>query len=250
MKYLVLCVALLWCAFASAQSRYTNIDDSTLVDNGSGTGWGSCVDCAGGGNNNAVIASSPNQDPPSRDGASRDFYIDGAAYSNALWWYKVGANDAVSNFRFDFWLNVASNVQAAQALEFDTFQFVNGKQFMFGTQCDYVSGTWDVWNASSGAWVHSRVPCRRFTADNWYHVTLAFHRTSDGMEHYDSLLLQQYNSAGHLVGQNMYPFNQVMPSGTLPPGWGENLGVQFQMDIGPAGATMQEWVDQVTLTAW
>ena len=31
---------------------------------------------------------------PSVDGASRDFYISGSAYTNGLWWYKVGANNA------------------------------------------------------------------------------------------------------------------------------------------------------------
>lgn len=34
------------------------LDDSTAVDNGSGTGWGSCVACAGGGTN-ARISTSP-----------------------------------------------------------------------------------------------------------------------------------------------------------------------------------------------
>ena len=249
MKYVFFLVVVLSCA-ASAQTQYTNIDDSTLVDNGSGTGWGSCVDCAGGGTN-ATIASSPFQDPPSKDGGSRDFYINGAAYTNGLWWYKLGANDAVSNFQFDFWLNVNSSVQQnAQALEFDTFQFINGQQYMFGTQCNYNSGTWDIWNAGGAAWVHTSAPCNRFSAGDWYHLTLSFHRTSDGLEHYDSLYIGHYNSHGRLAGHNRYNFNRTFSSAALPPGWGENLGVQFQMDIGPTGTTLQEWVDQVSLTAW
>jgi hypothetical protein len=250
MKCLFFLACLLFAYTALAQTQYTNIDDSKLVDNGT-VGWGSCVDCAGGGNNNAVIASSPDQSRPSRDGASRDFYINGAAYSDGLWWYKVGPNDAVSNFSFDFWLTVDSNTQQyAQALEFDTFQFIGNQEFMFGTQCDFASGTWDVWNAAAGAWVHSAVPCSRFTAKNWYHITLSFHRTSDGMEHYDNLSIKQYNAHGRLVGQNTYSLGQAFGAGTLPQGWGENLGVQFQMDIGPSGTNMQEWVDQVSLTAW
>src|SRR3569833_1281333 len=124
MKYVFLFCCLVFAYAASAQTHYTNLDDSTLTDNGT-VGWGSCVDCAGGGNNNAIIASSPDQTRPSRDGASRDFYINGAAYSDGLWWYKVGANDAVSNFTFDFWLTVNSNtLKYAQALEFGTFQFI------------------------------------------------------------------------------------------------------------------------------
>jgi hypothetical protein len=66
-----------------------------------------------------------------------------------LWWYKVGPHDAVSNFQDDFWLNVASNTRYVQALEFDTFQFNSGHEYIFGTQCDYASGTWDVWNSGT-----------------------------------------------------------------------------------------------------
>ena len=44
------------------------------------------------------------------------FYISGSAYTNGLWWYKVGTNDAVSHFKMDFWLNVDSTTQYAQAL--------------------------------------------------------------------------------------------------------------------------------------
>ena len=40
-------------------------------------------------NGTASIASSPFVTRPSVDGASRDFYINGSAYTNALWWYKV-----------------------------------------------------------------------------------------------------------------------------------------------------------------
>jgi hypothetical protein len=247
MKFLVFCAVLLSSA-AWAQSNYTDIDDSTLQDNGT-VGWGSCVTCAGGGSN-ATIATSPFQSRPSRDGASRDFYINGAGYTDGLWWYKLGANDAVSNFKFDFWLNVNNGTQYAQAMEFDVFQFVSNTEFMFGTQCDYASGTWDVWNAANKAWVHSAIACKPFAYNNWYHFTMNFHRTADNVEHYDSLTIVQYNRSGKLMSQQTYSFNQAFAAGTLPIGWGENLGVQFQMDIGPTGAAMQEWVDQVSLTAW
>jgi hypothetical protein len=235
---------------AWATSKYSKIEDSTKADNG-GVGWGSCVDCAGGGSNNASIASSPFLNPPSKDGASRDFYISGEAYSNALWWYKVGANNATSHFTFDFWLNVDASTTAAQALEFDTFQFVQGRQFMFGTQCNYAAGVWDLWNAATGRWVHSNIGCSKFTPGVWYHITMSFHRSApDNYQHYDKLSVTQYNARGRLVSSRSYNLNRAYPSGVTPAGWGDNLGVQFQMDIGAAGAQMQEWVDQVSLTAW
>jgi hypothetical protein len=241
----VLCSTPAW----SATTKYSNLQNSTLVDNGI-VGWGSCIVCAGGGSVNAAIASSPFQATPSMDGSSRDFYISGDAYSDALWWYKVGPNDAATTFTFDFWFNTDSSTQAAQALEFDTFQFVNGREFMFGTQCDYASGKWDVWNAGKSAWAPSKVACKKFAANTWYHITLAFHRAkSDTNVHYDTLTIVQYKANGKVASNSSYSFGAAYPSQPLPAGWGDDLGVQFQMDIGPAGASMQEWVDEVTLTA-
>jgi hypothetical protein len=36
----------------------------------------------------------------------------------------------------------------------------------------------------------------------------------------------------------------------MPPTWSDNMGVQFQMDVGPTGTPMQEWVDEVTLATY
>ena len=240
---------------------YQKIDESVAVDNGGngGVGWGSCVICAGGvADGTASIASSPFITKPSVDGASRDFYINGSAYTNGLWWYKVGINDRASNFKMDFWLNVTSDTQHAQALEFDVFQlnkqitqFATGTEFMFGTQCNYAAGVWDVWDASHYKWSHTKVGCKQFTPNNWYHITLNFHRSSpDNYEHYDSVAIAQFDSRGKLVSNKTYNWNIVFPSAALPAGWGEDMGLQFQMDIANAGASMTEYVDGVTLTAW
>ncbi len=92
------CVLLITSSLASAQTfTYSKIDEPVAVDAGvsGGVGWGSCVTCAGGvATGTATIASSPFITSPSIDGASRDFTISGSAYTNGLWWYKVGTNDA------------------------------------------------------------------------------------------------------------------------------------------------------------
>lgn len=199
--------------------------------------WGWCVTCAGGANNQATTVSSL-ASQPSLQGQSRMFSIDGGAYADALWWDKLGANDEATNFVFDFWLNVGSTTDKAQALEFDTFQFNQGVEYMFGTQCDYGSGTWDVWNVRH--WAHTTVPCVPFEPGTWYHIVWTFHRTPDGEQHYDTLAI---NDTVHQVGVSY-------PSAPLPQGWTDNLGVQFQMDIGSESASMEEWVDEVTLTVW
>ena len=256
------CLVLLGSVVAAAQTfTYSKIDESVAVDNGAsgGVGWGSCVTCAGGNpNGTASIASSPFITRPSVDGASRDFYISGSAYTNGLWWYKVGTNDAVSHFKMDFWLYVDSSTQNAQALEFDVFQFnkqitqfPTGTEFMFGTQCNYAAGVWDVWDMGKQRWLHSRVPCSRFKPSTWYHVTLNFHASSpDHYQHYDSLNIVQYKSNGKIDNSKTYPWNIAVASGPMPAGWGEDMGLQFQMDIANVGANMTEYVDGVTLTAW
>ena len=241
----------LFLAVASIVARgqtytYGNLNNSTAVDDGlaGAVGWGSCVTCAGGGSN-ATISTAPFQTRPALDGSSRDFYINGAAYTNGLWWYKVGPNDAVSNFQTSFWVYVNKGTQYAQVLEFDTFQFNNGIEYMFGTRCDYASGTWDVWNMGARQWVHTTIGCTRFAFNQWYHLTWNFHRSSpDNYEHYDSLTIQEYGSNR----SSSYNVNLAFPSGPVPTGWTDNMGVQFQMDIGGTGAAMEEWVDEVTLT--
>jgi hypothetical protein len=256
------CVLLFGSAMSWSQTKiYSKIDESVAVDNGAsgGIGWGSCITCAGGAPTaNGSISSSPFITSPSLDGASRDFYISGSPYTNGLWWYKVGTNDAASHFQMDFWLNVKSDTQSAQALEFDVFQFnkqitqfSTGTEFMFGTQCNYAAGLWDVWDSSNHKWVHTNTNCSRFKANTWYHITLSFHRTpKDNYEHYDSLMIAQLNNNGRIASSHLYNWNLAFASSALPAGWGEDLGLQFQMDIASAGASMTEYVDGVTLRVW
>jgi hypothetical protein len=261
---LFFCLVLLTSNWIWAQTltyTYPNIEDSVTVDSGGpgGVGWGSCVSCAGGDpNGTASISSSPFITSPSVDGASRDFYISGTAYTDALWWYKVGPNDHVSHFKMDFWLNVTSDTQYAQALEFDVFQFnqqitqfATGTEFMFGTQCSYAAGVWDVWDMGNGRWLPTSVPCTAFAPNTWYHIKLNFHSSSlDHFQHYDSITIMEYNSKGRCVSSQRSPWNIAVASGPMPAGWTENMGLQFQMDIAGVGASMTEYVDNVTLTAW
>ena len=79
----------------------------------------------------ASISTAPFQTSPSVDGSSRELYITGVPGLDGLWWYKVGPNNAVSNFEFNFWVYFNSETSSANALEFDTFQFNNGVEYMF-----------------------------------------------------------------------------------------------------------------------
>jgi hypothetical protein len=252
-KSLRLCsILLLACSAALAQTTINNIDDSTVLDPGGGTyGWGWCTTCAGGQNEDLVtIWTAANQTTPSRDGASREFQISGPAYGNGLWWYKVGPLDTATNFQSDFFMQVNGGANGAQNIEFDVFQFVGGQRYMFGTQCSYYYGVWDTWDELHTRWVHTAVACPKFKPNTWYRIVETFHRTPDTLEHYDSIRVIQYGTKNRIVSDATYALNLTQPSGPLPSGWNENAGLQFQLDIGPNGTSMAEWVDQVSLTAW
>jgi hypothetical protein len=97
--------------------------------------------------------------------------------------------------------------------------------------------------------VATRSACVEFQPNTRYHLTYQFHRDASGNEHYDSLKMVQYNNKGN-GSSKTYSWGLSYPSGPMPAGWTDNLGVQFQMDIGAQGATLQEWVDQVSLSVY
>jgi hypothetical protein len=245
-----LCLFLLAASAAWAQTTppanatvFANLDDNQ--------NWGSCTSCAGG-LNDAVYWMAQYQTSPSTDGASTQFYISGQQYSDALWWNKVGAHDSFRNFQADFWVQVDSDSQLyAQALEFDTFQFRNGVEYMFGSQCNYANARWQVWNQQTGKWINTSISCPQFTPNVWYHIIWSLHRGNDRKMHYDSLRVTQYASDNKTVVSNqLYTLNVAYPSGPMPAGWDDDLGVQFQLDLNASGGSFSEWVDQVKLTAW
>src|SRR5262249_14791193 len=93
MKCVVVCLFLLLGSVAAwSSTTFNDIEEKT--------GWGSCVACAGGASKNASIATSPFHTSPSKDGASRDFYINGSAWADALWWKKLGAHNSATHFQW------------------------------------------------------------------------------------------------------------------------------------------------------
>jgi len=211
---------------------YSNIDDNM-------TGWGSCTTCAGGANNADVFWMAQFQSTPARDGSSTQFYVSANnPYSDVLFWEKLGAQSWATQFIWDFWVQVDNASVGAQALEYDLFQFVGTTEYMFGTQCVYASGQWNVWNGAAKKWVPVPVACTAFSPNVWHHIVLQVHRTSDTQMHYDSLTLDG----------TQYVLNLAEPSGPLPLGWSENMGVQWQLDTASSPLSFNEWIDNVKLT--
>jgi hypothetical protein len=212
---------------------FNNIDQMT-------TGWSSCETAAcAGGNGGGTLWQAFNQTSPSMDGSSMEIYHDGA-YSDALWWHHMGANDNATNFLWDFYVQLdQASLSSAQALEYDAYQFVGGYNYMIGTECNYAAGVWDTWNEAGQKWLHTTIPCKPFTVGTWHHIQ--WYMTTNHSNH-------TYTYVTLVVDGTVYNVNQTQPAANL--GWSDNLGAQWQLDVNGTGAGYHEWVDKATLTVW
>jgi hypothetical protein len=212
---------------------FSNIEQNT-------NNWASCntPGCAGG-SGAGTYWQAFNQSAPAMDGNSMELFQDGV-WSNALWYHKVGANDSATNFLFDFYVQLDSaSTNAAQALEYDAFQFVGGYNYMIGTECSYGAKVWDTWDEASGHWLHTTIPCAKFSTGTWHHIQ--WYMTTDHSAH-------TYTYKTLVVDGVAYTLNQTQPAKYL--GWGDNTGVQWQLDVNASGNGYHEWVDKATLTIW
>lgn len=204
------------------------------------TGWNSCdtAACAGG-TGEGTFWQSFNQSSPSLDGRSMELYHDGY-WGNALWWRGMGSNDAATNLLWDFYVQLDSaSVSAAQALEYDAYQFTAGYNYMIGTECNYAAGVWDTWNEVNQQWLHTAIPCKKFAPGTWHHIQ--WYVTTNHSSHtytYKTLVLDGVT----------YNLNQTQPAKYL--GWSSNIGAQWQLDVNASGAGFHEWIDEAKLTIW
>jgi hypothetical protein len=206
--------------------------------------WGHCSACAADPEkSHPPIASwdfQQHQQEPSLDGSSLRLHISGSTpYANALHWTKFDGKKDYKNFLFEFDVYASPESLKAQNLEFDLFQGVNGRQFMFGTQCNYHKGIWQGWSAAITDWVDlPHAPCKKFAANKWTHVKWLLQRTDDGKLHYVSVTV---NGTTHKV-------DSYQPS--RHNGWDDVVGVQFQLDMNGDAVDYAIWVDRVTVAMW
>jgi hypothetical protein len=180
-----------------------------------------------------------NQTTPALSGSSMELENAGV-YGNALWWNHLGGNNNVSNFLWDFYFQLDSaSTSAVQALEYDAFQFISGYNYMIGSQCVYPAGVWDTYDAANRKWVHTTIPCQKFTPNVWHHIQ--WYMTTDASTH-------TYHYVTLVVDGQSYSVNQTYSA--LQNGWSNNLGVQYQLDVNSSGAAYHEWVDNASLTIW
>lgn len=213
-------------------SAYTNIDQMT--------GWESCDVCAGAGGSGPTTPYSMAQNisNPSMDGRSAKFWIGGSTpYSQALWWKHLTAVPSAHHFVYDLYFYL-TNSSAPQALEFDVNQSVNGKHFIFGTQCDIrKTKQFDVWDDINQKFVPTGIACAAPSAYKWHHLIWEFERTTDNRVKFVSVTL---DGVKHYVNISYATRSSSASS----------LSTAFQMDGNYQQTDYSTWLDKVTLEYW
>lgn len=198
-------------------------------------GWQQCTSCAGkaGTGPTSSISTTQGIRSPSLSGSSMQFSLrPSTAFANALWWKQLGAAPAATRFTYslDFYIETP---QYSQALEFDVNQSVNGKKFIFGTECSMGRHEWDVYDDAGHRWVHSGIACH-VSASKWHHLRWELQRVGSQV-HYISVTL---DGVQHLVNRSY---------GSRPSGVHE-LNIAFQMDGNRNHNAYKTWLDNVSLS--
>ncbi len=215
---------------ASAQTTIYSIDQKS--------GWQVCTNCAGvSGQTDAASSFAQFQSSPSMDGKSMRFFIGGTTpYRNALWHIGFGGTTA-RHFIYDVYFYI-KNPSAAMALEWDLNQYIGGKAYIFGVQCNVQSShTWDVWDPYYGHWRSTGISCPQFPAYKWNHVVEEFERTTDNRLHFVAIT---YNGVKHYVNKYYNPHSTS---------W-YGMGIDYQMDGNSTQTDYYTWLDKINVTKW
>jgi hypothetical protein len=203
------------------------------------TNWGSCsTSCAGEPGTNAIYSMQQGISSPSLSGSAIEFDVSGGTpWADALWWKQVGGNDAMTHFVYDisFYL---TDVNAAQALEFNANQNAAGNRYEYATQCD-IKGShhWRIWPHAQMHWLDTGVACPAPMQDAWNQLTWEFSRNNSNQVVWEAVTL---NGKRSVINQSFDSF----------PATGSGIDVAFQMDSDGGPTPWSVWVDKVSLTEW
>jgi hypothetical protein len=248
--------------------RTVGIDGGTwTADNDPGVGG----NCNHGSIRQFLNSVDPNTDNlPGSDGPIGQHFMlaSGCTYDDSLFYRKYAippGGAGHTNFLWDFWFYVptSTKISSIQALEFDMFQalpFRDGvHEFMFGSQCNYVTNRWQLWlpHGTALTWVDAATsPCKTSTG-TWHHVTYYLQRVMPtGYQEIPNTFgpATDRNTSLRFVtltmdGQTIY-LGGVAWSTIPQPAWGPVVGVQHQLDSAVSGAILEEYANGESLTSW
>jgi len=208
---------------------FSNIDNNT---------FNACSSNCAGGNSTSNYWQAGWQGSPSLDGSSRQFFNGGSAWANVLWYKEWSGYSSASNYLWDFWVRFDSGIYDLHSAEFDVYAAKGGWELMAGSQCSFGNNRWDLWDQANFRWVGTSIPCPRWSAGSWHHIQWYVTRPSYNQYKYVTLVV---DGKSYAVNRTFYGEHN---------GWGDKVGQQFQLDLGPSGADTHEWIDKVKLSVW
>jgi hypothetical protein len=168
---------------------------------------------------------------PSLSGSSMKTSLGGTVpYSDALWYNQLigdfstqGLPDVnktlvptFHHFIYDVYF-FGTNVELAEAIEFDINHFTAGRGYIYGTECRIVSGhVWAIWDNPHNRWINTPIACHP-KSNEWNHLVIEVERTTDNKLLYKSITLN-----GNKQTLNWY-------NDSTPNGW-HGVTVNFQID--------------------
>jgi hypothetical protein len=161
----------------------------------------------------------------------------GTTFTEALWTTTgggVGNNPTATNFYVDGWIK-ESYPAGPSRIEFDTYAFDSGWDWMYGTQCNSDKNLIQTDNQNQPqGWVYTSVPCGKLYDGNYHHIQQTFHRTlgADRSCAGGTAPCQYWDTI--TIDGTSYAINAVSPATTS--GW-SGSGWQFQIDGAPTSAS-------------
>jgi hypothetical protein len=226
---------------------------SGLQNSAGWTGYGQLPpyyqDCSSCGNS-VTWSSKQGISSPSLSGKAMQFTIGGVLpYSDVLWnnhligdFSSQGLPDTaktlvptLKNFTYDVYF-YGSNLQTAQALEFDINQFFNNLGYTWGHECRTGGGNeWDIWDNVNLKWVPTGIACYPVN-NSWNHLIIQVQRTSDNQLLYQSITL---NGVKNTLNTYYPPFSA--------PGW-YGITINYQLDGNSAQQGYTTYLDNLNFT--
>jgi len=240
LRQIVLSFAILLCSAVGSSAG----DTKTWYDIEQMDGWQSCDECAGVGGNgpSASYWTKKGINSPSQDGHSRQFFLGGSTpYANALFSKRLTGDSSLirskRKFIYDLYFYY-TKAEAAQALEFDINQHIDGKSYIWGTQCNVRAGhSWDIWDNVNKKWIDTGIYCPTPPTYKWNHVVLEMERTSDNRLRYIAIT---FNGKKHYLNRYYKPRSNS---------W-LGLTMNYQMDGNVRQEDYHSWVDNFKFVAW
>jgi len=211
------------------------------------SGWIACSACAQSGTASSYwfrqwVGS------PSLDGKSMESYIRGSygAWADNLFVKKFGDQTWARHIEYstNFLWNAPRTRQGngayvVQAIEFDARMLIGNFKYLFGTQCNYGHGTWDIWSNTGRYWQHTAIPCQKWGPNTWHKVTWYF--TIDSNTKY-------LHYAALKVDGTEYRVDKWVAAGPVP--YNKEFLIQFEQDTDLNGDPWYLWTDKTQVALW